>query len=236
MQIVTSNSFGGIVARQLIPVAIGVPLVLGWLIRQGQLAGWYDSNFGLSLIVMSLVVILLGLIGRSASIINTIDSDRKRSSDRLRSSEARLQLALTGANQGIWDWDLQTKILNWDDRCKKIFGLTADFPVTHEWHLNALHPDDRERVSQAKIIAIRDRTEFNEEYRTFYPDGTMRWILSQGRAYYDATDEPKRMLGTVLDISDRKQSEASLVETNGILQAVIHGTNDVIYVKLRLVG
>lgn len=207
MQIVTSNSFGGIIARQLIPAALGMPLILGWLIRQGQLAGWYDYNFELSLMVISLIVILLGLIGRSAAIINKIDGDRKRSDERLRSSEERLKLALTGANQGIWDWDLKTKVLTWDDRCKKIFGLPPGFPVTYEWHLDALHPDDRERVFQAKRFAISDRTEFHEEYRTFYPDGTMRWILGRGRGYYDATGEPQRISGIVMDISDRKQAQ-----------------------------
>jgi PAS domain S-box-containing protein len=210
MRILTSNSLGGIVARQLIFAAFGLPLVLGWLIRQGQLAGLYDPNFELSLMVMSLIVISLGLIGRSASIIDKIDSDRQRSADRWRSSQARLKLALTSANQGIWDWNLQTKVLIWDDCCKKIFGLTADFPVTDEWQFDALHPDDRERVLQARAVAIRERTDFCEEYRTFYPDGTMRWILAKGRGYYDEMGEPKRMLGTVIDISDRKQSEAAL--------------------------
>ncbi len=231
MQIVTSNSFGGIVARQLIPAAIGVPLVLGWLIRQGRIAGWYDPNFGLSLMVISLIVILLRLIGRSAVIINKIDSDRKRSEDRLRSSEERLKLALTGSNQGIWDWNLKTEVLTWDDRCKKIFGLASDFPITYEWHINTLHPDDRQRVSEAGTIAIRDHTEFNEEYRIFHPDGTMCWILARGRGYYDATGEPERMSGTVMDISDRKQAESAFIRTNSILQTVINGTRDVIYVK-----
>ncbi|NJL52565.1 MAG: PAS domain-containing protein [Hydrococcus sp. SU_1_0] len=78
---------------------------------------------------------------------------------------------------------------------------------------------------------MHEQTEFHEEYRTFYPDGTMRWILSQGRAYYDGTGEPERMLGTVIDISDRKEAESALVRTNSILQTVINGTRDVIYVK-----
>ncbi|MFM2313753.1 MAG: hypothetical protein RLZZ04_3029 [Cyanobacteriota bacterium] len=231
IQIVTSNFLGAVVARQLIPAAIALPLLLGWLIRQGQLAGWYDPNFGLSLMVISLIVILLGLIGRSAAIINKIDGDRKRSSDRLRSSEERLQLALAGANQGTWDWDLKTETLTWDDRCKEIFGLPPDFPVTYEWHLNALHPDDRERVFEAAVIALRDHIEFHEEYRTFHPDGTMHWILARGRGYYDGTSEPERMTGTVMDISDRKQAESAFIRTNGILQTVINGTRDVIYVK-----
>jgi PAS domain S-box-containing protein len=212
MQIVASNSLGGIVARQLIPAAIGIPLILGWLIRAGRLAGWYDDNFGLSLMVMSLIVISLGSIGRSAAIINKIESDRKRSSDRLRSSEERLQLALRGSSQGIWDWDLKTEVLTWDDRCKEIFGLPPDFPVTYEWHIEALHPDDRERLSEAGTIALRDRTEFNEEYRTFHPDGTMRWILARGRGYYNGKGEPERMSGTVLDISESKQAEVKLEE------------------------
>jgi PAS domain S-box-containing protein len=226
-----SDSIASILVKQSIPAAIVVPLIIDWSIRQGELAGWYDSNFGRSLMTLSLMFIALGLITRSAFIINKIDGDRKRSSDRLRSSEERLKLALTGANQGIWDWDLTTKILTWDDRCKKIFGLPSDFPVNYEWHLNALHPDDRDRVFEAVAIALRDQTEFNEEYRTFHPDGTMHWILARGRGYYNATGEAYRMSGTVLDISLRKQSEASLVETNSILQAVINGTDDVIFVK-----
>jgi PAS domain S-box-containing protein len=207
MQIVTSNYLGGIIARQLIPAAIGIPLILGWLIRLGKLAGWYDSNFGLALMVISLIVILLGLIGRSAAIINSIEGDRQRATDRLLSNKELLELALQGAGQGIWDWNLNTKILTWDDRCKEIFGLPPNFPVTYEWHLEALHPDDRERVSEARAIALRDRTEFNEEYRTFHPDGTMRWILARGLGYYDGKGEPERMSGTVMDISDRKQAQ-----------------------------
>jgi PAS domain S-box-containing protein len=55
-----------------------------------------------------------------------------------------------------------------------------------------------------KLYDNRNRTEFYEEYRTFYPDGTMRWIWARGRGYYDATGEPQRISGIVMDISDRK--------------------------------
>ncbi len=239
MQIVTSNLIGGVVARQLIPAALGMPLILGWLIRQGQLAGWYDYNFELSLMVISLVIILLGLIGRSTAIINKIDNDRKRSDERLRSSEKRLQLALAGANQGIWDWDLKTEVLTWDDRCKEIFGLPPDFPVTYEWHLDALHPDDRERVSEASAIALRDQTDFNEEYRTFHPDGTMRWILAQGRGYYDGLGKPKRMLGTVIDISEQQAALRERKQAEDLLRASeerFRGTFDNAAVGIAHVG
>lgn len=220
MQTLTSNAIGGDIARRFIPAAIVVPLVLGWLILQGQQANLYDPNFALSLMSVSLVVISLGLIGRSAGILNQVDRDRKRSDERLRSSEERLQLALGGARQGIWDWHLKRQVLTWDDRCKEIFGLLLDVPLTYEWHLEAIHPDDRQRVSEAAAIALRDRGEFVEEYRTFHPDGTMRWVLAQGRGYYEFSGEPYRMLGTVMDISDRKLAEIALQhQAKELLQA-----------------
>ncbi|MCU0535463.1 MAG: PAS domain S-box protein [Hydrococcus sp. Prado102] len=143
--------------------------------------------------------------------------ERKQTQRALQENEQRLQLALNGANQGTWDWNIKTEVLSWDNRCKEIFGLPPDFPVTYEWHLDALHPDDRARVSEAATVALRDRSEFNEEYRTFHPDGTMRWVLARGRGYYDANGEAYRMSGTVFDISeqqaalrDRKEAEEAL--------------------------
>jgi PAS domain S-box-containing protein len=231
MRTLTSDLTGGIIARKLVPLAIVIPFSLGWLILLGLRAKLYDAAFSLALLVIVLIFTLVLIIWKNAQWLNQLDFDRNRSSERLRSNKEKLELALTGANQGIWDWDLKTQILTWDDRCKAIFGLLPNFIVTYEWHLNALHSDDRQRVAEAATIALRDRTEFNEEYRTFYPDSTMHWILARGRGYYSRTGEPERISGTVMDISDRKCAEASLVETNGILQTVIDGTRDVIYVK-----
>ena len=140
-------------------------------------------------------------------------TDRKKYDQAIRESEERLRVSLRGANQGTWDWDIKPQILTWDDRCKEIFGLPPEFPVTYEWHIEALHPDDRQQVFEAGVIALRDRTEFNQEYRTFHPDGAMRWVLARGRGYYDETGEPYRMSGTVMDISDRKLAEIALRES-----------------------
>ncbi|MGL5063840.1 MAG: ATP-binding protein [Microcoleus sp.] len=153
------------------------------------------------------IALLLGSIGWSVARLNRLEIDRLRSEDWMRSSQERLQLALRGAGQGIWDWDKKTQVLTWDDRCKEIFGLPPDFPITYEWHLEALHPDDRQRVRDAATAALRDRTEFCEEYRTCHPDGKMVWVLARGCGYYNEAGEAYRMSGTVLDISDRKRRE-----------------------------
>jgi PAS domain S-box-containing protein len=136
--------------------------------------------------------------------------DRLQAQVSLQHSEERLQLALRGAGQGIWDWDLHAQVLTWDERCKEIFGLPPDVSVSYDWHVSALHPDDRQGVAEAAAVALRDRTEFDQEYRTIHPDGSVRWVLARGRGYYDSAGNPYRMSGTVLDISDRKQAEIAL--------------------------
>ncbi|MDX2213692.1 MAG: PAS domain-containing protein [Oculatellaceae cyanobacterium bins.114] len=142
----------------------------------------------------------------------------KQAEAALRESEERLQLALKGAQQGIWDWNLHTQRLDWDDRCKEIFGLPPDFWVTYEWHINALHPDDRERVISAATNALQHGDEFQEEYRTFWLDGTMRWVSARGQCYCDQTGKPYRMSGTVLDITAAKQDETIRKQTEAALR------------------
>jgi PAS domain S-box-containing protein len=201
--VVTSKFIGSKVARRLMPTAIGIPLVLGWLILLGLHANWYDPNFAMSLMAISMAVIWLGLIRQNASMLNRVDYDRIRSADRIRSSEERLKLALLGAKQGIWEYDVQTQILTWDERCQELFGLPPR--VTDREHLDTIHPDDRQRVAAAAELAIRDCGEYVQEYRTIQPDGTLRWIFSQGCYYGKAGSD--RILGTMMDITARKYAQ-----------------------------
>uniref|UniRef100_UPI00286CEC09 PAS domain-containing protein n=1 Tax=Chamaesiphon sp. OTE_8_metabat_110 TaxID=2964696 RepID=UPI00286CEC09 len=134
-----------------------------------------------------------------------IDDDRLRSSDRRQSSEERLKLALQGARQGTWDFDLQRQELVWDDRCKELFGLDPGAVVNYDTYLAGVYPDDRQRVADAAARAIRNCGEFAQEYRTVHSDGTSHWILTQGRCWCDPAGEPCRMSGTMMEITERKQ-------------------------------
>ncbi len=110
-----------------------------------------------------------------------------------------------------------------------MFGLSADVELTYAQRLEMLHPDDRDRVAETMSIAIRECGQFVKEYRTIYPDGTIRWVLSQGRGYYNAAGEPDRIVGTMMDITEqqaalreRKQAQAELEQRNQELDAFVH--------------
>jgi PAS domain S-box-containing protein len=134
----------------------------------------------------------------------------RASEQRIRESEERLRLALVGAGQGTWEWDLRTHQLMWDERCKALFGLPPELPVTYDRQIAALHPDDREHVIKAAFAAVEGRSDFSEEYRVFWPDGSMHWVLAKGRASYDDAGEPLRMSGVALDVTERKRAEEAL--------------------------
>ncbi|WP_373539305.1 PAS domain S-box protein [Chamaesiphon sp.] len=204
MRSFTTPLIGGNVARRFLPTAVIVPLAVGWLVFHGLRADLYDPNVALSLLSISMVAIWLGQIRINAGILNRIDYDRIRSDDRMRSSEERLKLALQSARQGAWDFDVQTQTLNWDEGCKAMFGLSPATQVTATSYLDAVHPEDRQRVAAAIEIALRDCDEYAQEYRTIWANGTVRWILTQGQVYCDPTGEPCRMSGTMMDITERK--------------------------------
>lgn len=151
-------------------------------------------------------------------------SDRKRAEATLARQEEQLRLTLEFTHIGTWDWDLQQNTAIWNDNHFRLLGLdpdTTDDPY-QRWR-RAIHPDDLARVEQALQDALHQHTDYETEYRVLYPDGTLRWIVGRGRGLYDADQQPVRMLGVIIDISERKRGEAERkqAEQNQEFQAVI---------------
>lgn len=125
----------------------------------------------------------------------------------LRESEARVQFVGERAGVGYWYWEIAPDLLIWSHVCKRLFGIAADAEMTHAHYLDALHPDDRERVDHA----IRSATEagggdYDIECRTVWPDGTLHWIHARGGATFE-NGTAVRMAGIALDITHRKALE-----------------------------
>ena len=138
---------------------------------------------------------------------------RIRMQEALRVSEERYALAVNGANDGIWDWDLRSNQMYLSSRWKKILGFEEDEigNSPQEW-FNRIHPQDLDRF-KIDLAAHLDRTtiNFENEHRLLHKDGTYRWILSRGLAVWDENGIALRLAGSQSDITDRKYAEERLL-------------------------
>lgn len=125
----------------------------------------------------------------------------------LQESEERYALALAGANDGLWDWDLRTDKMYYSARWKAMLGLTEDEPILNtpeEW-FGRVHPNDLKALKESIERHLEDGDlHFECEYRILHQSGSYRWALSRGMAVRDAKGEVYRMAGSQTDITNRK--------------------------------
>src|SRR6266545_844333 len=121
-----------------------------------------------------------------------------------REREECFRLIQETSGVGFWDFDVKTEACSWSDETFALMGQDpARFTPTYKSFLACVHPDDREQVDAAVRTAIRQRTEYNVEFRVVRPDGTTHWIAARGRAIYEK-GLPLRMLGSAVDTTQRK--------------------------------
>ena len=134
----------------------------------------------------------------------------------LAASEARNRVAVDAAEMGTWEWDVATDQATFDPRVRELFGFGGDEPLDRMQILaGRVHPDDAEQVGAALSRAADPRGDgrYHAEYRIVRPDGTERWAAASGRMLFDGTEgarRPLRLIGTVQDITARKEAEAEL--------------------------
>jgi PAS domain S-box-containing protein len=159
-------------------------------------------------------------------------SEQKRAEAALRESEAKLEAAQRIAHVGYWDRDLAAEHINWSDETYRIFGLPPqDHVVGVDEFQERIHPADRPLVIDAVQQALEGGQRYDVEYRAVRPDGELRFVHSQGDVTLDAAGRVCRMFGTVQDVTERKRAERALLESHSLLNAVIEGSPDAIFVK-----
>jgi len=151
----------------------------------------------------------------------------------LDSSEAtRWQFALEGTGDGVWDWNVQTNQVLFSPHWKTMLGY-ADNDIgdmLDEWS-QRIHPEDTERCYADLNRYFRGETPiYQNEHRVRCKDGSYKWILDRGKVVkYSPTGQPLRMIGTHSDISDRKQTELALAESERRLSTLIGNLPGYVY-------
>jgi PAS domain S-box-containing protein len=147
-------------------------------------------------------------------------SDRMEQQKRLRENEQRLyvaeeriRLALEAADVGTFDYYPAAGVIRWSDRCNELFGLPAGTKPGYAIYLEAIHPDDRHIIHKAMrdVLSPGSSGHYEIQYRTIgLNDLRERWLEEKGRVILDDAGRPARFLGTILDITRRKQAEDAL--------------------------
>jgi len=121
-------------------------------------------------------------------------------------AERGLEPAVNAAQIGIWDWDLRTDKIVWSPMQARILGVEGR-ECTFETFDQCVHPDDRAETRKKARDAATSPEPFRHEYRVVWPDGSIHWIESRGRASFAPQGTPVRVMGTVMDITARKAAD-----------------------------
>lgn len=141
-------------------------------------------------------------------------SVRKEAEEIIRNKSAQLAEAQQMAHIGSWEWDIKTDKIEWSDELYRIFGLTpGDFDTTFENYTALIHPEDRDKVHQTVQQALKDTCPYDIVHRINKPDGSVRFISGKGKVISDSDGTPVRMAGTAQDITEQKNYETELKES-----------------------
>jgi PAS domain S-box-containing protein len=152
--------------------------------------------------------------------------ERKRAENALRSSEERFELMARATNDAVWDWDLSTNRMWWNVGVRSFLGYPPNTMGTDfAWWQEHIHPEDRERIISCIRSVIDGGGRFwIDEYRYLCADGSYACVFDRGYVIHDERGRPARMIGAMMDITDRKRAEEALRETNETLRTLIQAS------------
>ena len=150
----------------------------------------------------------------------------------LRESEARLERAQRLARVGWWERDYATGHVSLSDEACRIFGVQPlERPQRHGDWLSLIHPEDRENAAAVSDLALRGAARYDVEYRVVRPDGAVRVVHSQGDVTRDESGRAVRQFGVSQDITELRQAEEAMRESEQRYRTLFEKANDAIFVE-----
>jgi len=150
-------------------------------------------------------------------------TERKQSEAELRTLNERFKLAATAVKCLIYDWDLQTNLVTRPFGFTELLGYRPEeVEPTREWWQQCIHPDDASQLRDRYRINLETADRYMIEYRVRHRDGHYLWVQDQGVVLRDEANRPARIVGTTIDIDDRKQAESALRRSQERLQHMVN--------------
>lgn len=147
---------------------------------------------------------------------------------------AELGFALeVGGGVGTWDWDVGNDTLRVNERFAAFFGVPPEqaqgLPIQR--FVDAILPEDRDRVTAAIEVAVAEGSEYLQDYRVRSIDGEVRWLTARGRCFYDAERKPARFPGVVIDITRQVDERQELERTYALLKSFLDNSATYVFAK-----
>ncbi len=140
----------------------------------------------------------------------------------LQESEERLELAVRGTSDGLWDWNLVTNEMWCSQRYHELLGYgDGEFPASYEGWVSHLHPDDRARTLEEVRLHLEQDCPYDVEYRLQTKNGDHRWFHVRGKAVRNEAGQPVRMAGAIQDITERRRAKEEIERQNRFLNIVL---------------
>ena len=219
-----SDELKSAVTRENIAALAFIPLIANGVLI-GKFMVYYDTPHLFSAREFELAVMIANHIANAVE-RRRIEERRRQTEAALRDNDARLRLATRTGKVGVWDWDIQADVVSWSDSLYTMLGVD---PSTFDGSLatfeSLLHPDDLDRVRQSIDRALSGGR-YELEFRIVRPDKAIVWLFTNATVLKGA-DEPVRMIGATVDITEIKLAE---VETRK-LAAIVETTQDAIVSK-----
>lgn len=151
--------------------------------------------------------------------------------EEFRESRNLLAKAQEIAHLGNWEWDVSKKEQTWSEETYRIFGFpTFQFKPSDETFFELVHPEDRTFVQESIQNALFHDIPYRIDFRIVCEDGTEKYVHSEGEVHFDEDRQPSKILGTIQDITERKQIEECLLEAHNFVSAILNTVDALIVV------
>jgi PAS domain S-box-containing protein len=168
--------------------------------------------------------------GRIQAFVRDI-TDKIKADEEILLLNQRITNATKAAQMGIWEWDIESNLLHWDEQMYSLYGTTKEeFPHAYEAWLNGIHHEDRDMADRESMLAREGLKEYNTEFRVVWPDGSIHFIKAQGEVYRDENKGVIRMLGVNFDITKSKEYEKALRLSEKNYKDLLNSMNETIWI------